>query len=359
MKSNYSLSIVIPVYNGATCIGACLDSILHQKGADKFQIIVVNDGSSDNTASIVQNYRINYPNITLLNQKNSGVSVARNAGINMANGDYITFVDADDLVGLKYSAYRKYFTSAQFNRPVGNLCVSHSRMPTDFKSHTFCDNFFTNLLRVANTTDAEVVLGGKVTFNHDQGYIRRHVYHQQKIFGTSSADKDTVLKQADCRENANFCLYSKKMLDKNKLYFVKGMQLDEDMLFCMLACLYAQRVATVPDVTYLYNRHENSLSNATNHELSNRKYALANVQRFSKLLVELSKYPEYSSIYTHWLQVFSHECNKVPDSEYFDRFPPRRCERCPFDKCDSDCWFCTGPNSVLIRLQENVRTLIR
>ena len=357
MKRTYALSIIIPVYNCAEHIGKCLDSVLLQKNAHKFQIIVVNDGSTDNSAAIVEEYCINHPNITLLNQKNRGVSMARNAGIKMATGDYITFVDADDMVGLKYNAYQQYFTSAQFNSFVGNLHVSHLPMPVDFKSHTFCDTFFTNLLRAAKDTDAEVALGGKATFNYDQGYIRQHVYLQQKTFGTSPADKDTVLKQADCRESANFCLYSKKMLQKNRLHFIDSMQLDEDILFCMLACLYAKRVVTVPDATYLYNRHKNSLSNAENHELSTNKYTLANIQRFSKLLVELSKRRAYSSSYTYWLKLFSRECNKVPYSEYTDYFPPTRCEKCPFGKCGKSCIFCTGSNRVLQQLSKTVKTL--
>jgi glycosyltransferase involved in cell wall biosynthesis len=358
MKSNYSLSIIIPVYNGARCIGACLDSVLRQKNADKFQIIVVNDGSVDNTASVVMEYTTKHPNITLINQKNSGVSMARNTGINNATGDFITFIDADDMVGLNYSAYAQYFQQTR-GSTIDNLCISKSYLPIQFESHYFSDNFFTSMLDSAKETHAEVIMGGKITVNYVEKYIKRHVYQNQKTFANSATDKDIILKQADCRETANFCLYSKELLNKHDLKFVKGMQLDEDILFCMLACLYAKCVATVPDATYLYNRHENSLSNMQFNEYSNQRYTLANLQRFSKLLVELSKYPAYASVYTHWLHVFSHECNKVPTSEYGDYFPPTRCAECPFKTCNNDCIMSTGDNYVLSKLRENAATLFR
>lgn len=72
MKNKYDLSIIIPVYNGAEHISMCLDSILRQQDIEKFQIIIVNDGSTDNTISVVQKYVLKHPNITLINQENAG-----------------------------------------------------------------------------------------------------------------------------------------------------------------------------------------------------------------------------------------------------------------------------------------------
>ncbi len=358
MHNNYSLSIIIPAYNSAQNIGACLDSILKQTGSDKFQIIVVNDGSTDETQSVVEKYTKKHSNIVLLNQKNSGVSRARNAGIRNAVGDYITFVDSDDQVGLKYSAYEQYFTNHSV--AIDNLLISKTYLPDEVQKNIYSDKYFKNMLDVANDTDADVVLGGKITINTGEKYIKRHIYEQQKIFSTTPDDKSTVLVQADYRESANFCLYSKAFLKKKHLLFARNMQLDEDILFCMLACLYAKKVATVPDVTYLYNRHENSLSNAMYQETSNQKYTLANIQRFSKLLVELSKYPKYSSIYTHWLHLFSYECNKRPqNSLYAEHFPPTRCATCPFDKCDDNCFLSSGENYVLTKLRENIKSFSR
>ena len=89
------LSIIIPCYNSARFITATLDMLVEQ-GLQDCEIIVVNDGSTDSTAELVERYTHTYPNITLINKCNEGVSVARNTGINVANGEYIYFLDSDD-----------------------------------------------------------------------------------------------------------------------------------------------------------------------------------------------------------------------------------------------------------------------
>lgn len=91
------LSIIVPVYNVADYLVKCLDSLLAQDlPQNEYEIIVVNDGSTDNSGQIAQQYADQYANITLINQANQGLSGARNTGIKCAKGDYIQFVDSDD-----------------------------------------------------------------------------------------------------------------------------------------------------------------------------------------------------------------------------------------------------------------------
>lgn len=90
------LSIVIPVYNAQRYIKTCLDSIFSYK-TERIEVIVINDGSSDNSLQILQDYQKMHP-IIIIDQQNAGVSVARNRGIEMAQGQYLTFVDADDVI---------------------------------------------------------------------------------------------------------------------------------------------------------------------------------------------------------------------------------------------------------------------
>lgn len=91
------ISIVIPTYNSEKYIARCLDSVLAQEERD-FEAIVVNDGSKDKTAVLVEEYVKKDKRIILINQENGGVSKARNTGLDRAQGEYIFFVDSDDWI---------------------------------------------------------------------------------------------------------------------------------------------------------------------------------------------------------------------------------------------------------------------
>ena len=95
---NPLVSVIIPVYNCAEYIGECIDSVAEQT-YDNIEIIVVNDGSKDGSENIIKDKRKRYHNILYYKQRNKGVSAARNLGIKKARGEYIIFVDGDDLVG--------------------------------------------------------------------------------------------------------------------------------------------------------------------------------------------------------------------------------------------------------------------
>ena len=301
------LSIMIPVYNGQDYIVRCVDSIMRQQGADQYEIIVVDDGSTDDTPKISDAVASTYKNIRVIHQKNSGVSVARNNGIAASHGKYITFVDADDMVGLKESAFDKYFASPSGVSTIGNMNITTANNVLPLMTNAHFDNgYFVNMLRTAKDTNAEVVLGGKITVNRSEIYMRRHVYENDFLYDIAPDHKDILLRQTDRRENANFALYNRKMLDKHNLRFMANMKLDEDMLFCMLAVLYAEHVATVKDVTYFYHRHSDTLSNIRDVQQSTRKYQIANIQRFSVLMNELAGRPGYEK-YLHIGCTISHD----------------------------------------------------
>lgn len=94
------VSVIVPVYNTEKYLDKCLNSLVNQTIED-IEIIVVNDGSTDDSLKIIKKYLKKYPEkIVLINQKNGGISVARNNGIKSATGEYIGFVDSDDFVEL-------------------------------------------------------------------------------------------------------------------------------------------------------------------------------------------------------------------------------------------------------------------
>ena len=94
-------SIIIPVFNGENFINQCIESIIDENYFN-YEIIVINDGSTDNTPNILDNLSKQYNFIKVLHVNNGGVSKARNIGINKAQGEYISFVDADDFVTKNY-----------------------------------------------------------------------------------------------------------------------------------------------------------------------------------------------------------------------------------------------------------------
>ncbi|MBR4560852.1 MAG: glycosyltransferase [Bacteroidales bacterium] len=114
------LSIIVPVYNVEPYLRKCVDSLLAQDYSD-YEIILVDDGSTDSCPAMCDEYASHYPNIHTMHQPNSGLSVARNSGITLARGKYICFVDSDDywepnvLGGLMAQVERENLDVLRFN----------------------------------------------------------------------------------------------------------------------------------------------------------------------------------------------------------------------------------------------------
>ena len=93
-----NVSIIVPVYNMQSYLEACLDSLVNQT-LQKIEIIIIDDGSKDNSAQIIKEYAERYPDIIrALHKENGGQATARNMGIRESKGEYIGFVDSDDVV---------------------------------------------------------------------------------------------------------------------------------------------------------------------------------------------------------------------------------------------------------------------
>lgn len=98
-KKKIDLSIIIPVYNVEKYIRQCLNSVFNQGMKDEnYEIIIINDGTQDHSIEVIQDIINQHKNITIISQKNQGVSIARNNGIEKASGEYILMLDSDDLL---------------------------------------------------------------------------------------------------------------------------------------------------------------------------------------------------------------------------------------------------------------------
>ena len=104
------VSIIIPVYNVQEYLSICLDSVVNQTIINK-EIIIINDGSTDNCYEIMNEYKMKFPEIIIINQKNKGISETRNVGLKVAKGEYVAFVDSDDFIEL--DMFEKMYNKAK------------------------------------------------------------------------------------------------------------------------------------------------------------------------------------------------------------------------------------------------------
>lgn len=208
------LSIIIPAYNCESTIAKCLDSIICKQ--DGYEIIVINDGSTDKTSNILEDYSKKYEELSVYNIPNSGVSEARNLGITKAKGEYISFIDSDDYVAKNYVKSILSFIS--------------SDKDLYFFKGIICDE------------EDKVVGYSYVDQSSCTEELRNNI-----ILGKSNVPWDKVFK--------------KSIVEINFIRFRKDISLGEDWIFTMdyIDCINDFEILDNP--LYYYIIQQNSLSN--------------------------------------------------------------------------------------------------
>lgn len=145
MKSNTLISIIVPVYNlEHRNLTRCIDSILSQTYSN-FELIIVNDGSTDKSMNICESYMQRDKRIKLINKQNGGVSSARNMGIEHSKGEYICFIDGDDYID---NDYLEHFTlllpTDLILQSVADFCYDYDKAKTQyhFQTKNYGDDFY-------------------------------------------------------------------------------------------------------------------------------------------------------------------------------------------------------------------------
>jgi len=119
------VSVIVPVYNAQLFLRACLDSLLRQE-LTSYEILCINDGSTDASGEILNEYACKYPQVRHIYQENAGVSAARNAGLKAAHGAYIGFVDADDWI--HPDMYRQLCQNlCQYNADISEIGITRKK----------------------------------------------------------------------------------------------------------------------------------------------------------------------------------------------------------------------------------------
>lgn len=206
------LSIIIPVYNVEQSLSRCIDSCFDQDlSYSEYEIIAINDGSTDNSLNILKEYVPKYPNIKIFSQENKGLSVARNEGLKYAKGEYVWFVDSDDCI------------EKRILRKLYNYCIS-DRLDV----LAFGRRMGTHPVYRVNLTKT-VYWGGEFLC-----HLNNIVSVPQYIWNNS-------------------------FLKKNNLIFFPGI-LHEDMDFTPRALFLCKRIRYVDEVPYIVFLRENSIT---------------------------------------------------------------------------------------------------
>lgn len=209
------ISVIVPVYNTRKFLKKCLDSIINQTFKD-IEIICINDGSTDKSLSVLNEYALKDNRIKIINQQHAGVSCARNEGLKIAAGEYISFVDSDDWIDLDFLE-KLYNAAEKYDADIAAAGIKRVRS-CKWKYH----------LKIKSQ---------EYTENTDRAFVLCDVpekcYPVNKIYRFSQLKKYTI----------NF---------EPNVYF-------EDRFFTAQVLVYLKSLVVVPDTYYNYWTNPNSI----------------------------------------------------------------------------------------------------
>lgn len=216
-----ALSIIVPVYNVEQYIRPCIES-LYRQGLDEadFEVILVNDGTQDDSFGQIKVFFDHHHNIVRIDQENQGLSGARNTGMKHASGDYILFVDSDDLL---------------------------------------VEGSVASLLKIAMDSSADLVVADFLKLS-DEEILAFHPNFNQKYSLQEKTGSELFLE--DLRPDQNYVwrtLYRRKFLENNSLKFIHGICY-EDMPFTPECYLKAKKCVRTSCQLYLYRMGHNSIT---------------------------------------------------------------------------------------------------
>lgn len=209
-----TVSIIIPVYNGENFIENCVQSVLHQTFSN-LQIIVIDDGSTDQTFSILEKLSRQNSQLQVIHQENGGVSKARNIGLSAATGEWVLFVDADDLILTDY-----------------------------------CEE----MVRTANNMDVDVLIA-RPHQSAEPNYIQ--IDEKKKLMAAClSYDESSFSYNIDAPWGK---LFRMSVIRENGIMFPEELTRSEDAYFCMDFYRCATKIGLLNQFGYVHTEREGSL----------------------------------------------------------------------------------------------------
>lgn len=233
------VSVIIPVYNAEKYISKCLDSVVSQQGIE--EIIIVNDGSTDNSSKIIENYAKKYSKIKVINQENKGVSEARNIGIKQAKAKYITFIDSDD-----------WLEPESFKKVINIIKKDNS----DIVLTGFYDVYDSEWVRGVRGEDAaKDILEERKFRNKNLDNI---------VLFTPFNSKDAYSDLFYIGGGVRARFFNNEFIKKNKISFPKNIHCYEDDVFLYKAFLHNPKISVLNEPIYNYHNRLDSISKSKN-----------------------------------------------------------------------------------------------
>lgn len=224
--NNELISIIVPIYNKEDYLRQCLDSIINQSYTN-FEVLLVNDGSTDSSGIICQEYSERDSRFRYIEKKNGGVSSARNLGLELSEGAYITFIDSDDWIEFNY--LEVLYNALREN----NTDVAIS----SYKSYYLDGNFY---LRVYSSQEEEFLRIGK---------RNRDVFLEEfPKLGKLNHDFHCIASK----------LFKRELLESQK--FDESINYGEDLYFFFNLYLKIQSIVYVKEATYIYRQHGTNIT---------------------------------------------------------------------------------------------------
>ncbi|MDU8924386.1 glycosyltransferase [Pasteurellaceae bacterium LIM206] len=244
MNKQIDITFIVPVYNTAEYLAECLDSILIQDISK--EVLVINDGSTDNSAEILAVYAKQYSEVRVINQANKGVSAARNLGIKQARGEFIWFLDSDDKL-FSQIGWSEYITYLRDHNDCSLIKF------TVYENKTNC--FLSSVSDEVNKVILEI-------------YLKKRAGMHETIRITTSDYLFESIKRANY---AFFCvpfLYRTAFLRKNNLYFSELISHAEDTVFMaqVLSCDPQTYLIETSETAYFYRYRQNSATQNKDNE---------------------------------------------------------------------------------------------
>ncbi|MDO4662561.1 MAG: glycosyltransferase [Tissierellia bacterium] len=269
------LSVVVAIYNVEKYVKKCIESLLDETN-DEYELILVDDGSKDNSAAICDSYS-NHKNIKVIHQENSGVSVARNTGIENSTGKWITFVDGDDFVDKGF---------------IKEIINSIDNIDTDMIVFNY--NAFYDSNRVFKCR--------MIPFDGNQYVSDKKDLFQKRMISQyyKGGDKSTVVSSG-----TTWCKVIKKdILETNNVRFKPGLIKAQDTVFWLNATEFADKIYYLDKCLYNYRLSSGSIS-------SGKRYIKNSVDEFDNLIFEYSKFIEKYDKDQSYIEAFNLRCIQV------------------------------------------------